>query len=139
MSDIFDMEQRIHNLEIKVLSLMSLDSAISVSCKPRHDKKSVPKGWLYISQFSDRYKFISSTRLCRLLNENRAFFNGNTLRIGGRVYLDPVKVAMFCENDLLKSTRLENQYRNWKGASEDLLNLSNEALERMTKNSEAKF
>lgn len=127
MSDIFSFDQRIQELENRVAKLEGKPTAV----KPRHDDGLVPKGWLYVAQFSDRYKFISSTRLCKLLNENKEFFNGKTLRIGGRVYMDPVDVAMFFESDLINSCRLEKQYSNWKSVSPDLMNLINKAKERM--------
>lgn len=128
-----DLEKRISVLEDKFMSIQGVPRRRS---GPRKPDVSVPKGWLYPAQFSKKYKFISATMVSRLIRENSDFFSKKVLYAGGRIYMDPIDMATYFETEPNISSRLLNQYRNWRDVSKDLNIISRQAKERLSINCE---
>ena len=93
--------------------------------------QTIPNGWVHLSQFCNRYKFISGPSLSDLVSNNEDFFNHWILRSKRSVYIDPVRVAVFFENGLSTSTQLNNQYRSWVASGGHLCELSILARQRI--------
>lgn len=128
-----DLEKRISILEEKIMSIQGIPRR---KVGPRKPEVSIPKGWLYPAQFSKKYKFISATMVSRLIREKQDFFKKKVLYSGGRVYMDPVDVAIYFETASDLSSRLLNQYRNWREVSADVGMISTQAKDRLSINCE---
>lgn len=126
-----DLEVRISTVEQKIMAMEGVPRT-----RPNRDKVSIPKGWLYPAQFSQKYKFISATMVSRILRENPKFFKDKILEVEKKLYVDPVDIAIFFETKDDLSSRLVNQYRNWREASSDVGMIAKQAKERMSINCE---
>ncbi len=139
-----DLEIRVSTLEKKMMSMVRasvlekklLSSTQNRSVLKNWDKVAIPKGWVYPAQFSKKYKFISATMVSRIIRENPKFFDGKILEIQKKLYVDPVNVALFFETQEDLSSRLANQYRNWREVSSDVGAISKQAKDRMSINCE---
>ena len=119
--------QRLVDMDIRLIELESPVMKRSIIFK----KSCIPNGWLNVTQFADRYKFISTSGLSHIIADYPIFFHKKTKRVGCRLYIDPLEVAIFCERGLLSSVRLQKQYINWRGAGGDLSKLSEQACKRI--------
>ncbi len=96
------------------------------------EKVAIPEGWMYPAQFCNRYKFVSSSMLHTIIRKNTDFFQGKVMCVDGRIYFDPVDMGVFFESNQNMSSKMMNQYHNWRDSTAELALLAQQAQERMS-------
>jgi len=121
-----DHEARIRRIEKQIHVYGILD-------KPEMEAPStemqVPEGWMYMTEFTTKFGFLSNTSLSHMLADNTDFFGDHMMKVGRLLFIDPVTICEYFERDLCMSAQLNRQYRSWKMLSGELAELSKQAIE----------
>ena len=129
MNEFEAFKKKIEDVDFRVTAIEELIR------KKRSEKvETIPKNYVYLSEFSSKYMFISSSGMSDLIKQYPKNFEGHFCKFSNKLYIDPMRVIQLIEDGVIKNNRIVKQYKNWKPFNKNIQNICIKLQQEQAKN-----